>query len=283
MSTARKVELSVAHTVLIAGAVVMLIPFLWMVSTSLKQEEDIFALPVRWLPTAIRWANYSEAVTLYPFGRYVLNTMIITAPAMIGTLLSNALVGYGFARKNFAGKRLLFIVMLSTMMIPGQVTMIPVFILYWKLGWFNTFKPLIVPAFFAGAFTVFLLRQFFLSLPVELEDAAKVDGASSLRVFWQIALPLTKPALSTIAIFSFIGSWDDFFGPLLYIRSMDKYTLALGLQVYQNIFGRPQLATGLGWAYLMAVSMLAVVPVLIVFFIFQKHFVKGIVLTGLKA
>jgi multiple sugar transport system permease protein len=255
---------------------VFALPFLWMVSTSFKAPEKVMALPPQWIPDPWRPQNYGEALTQLPFLLYLRNTLIITFLSLVGQVGTSALVAFGFARLRFFGRDALFFLMLSTMMLPPIATLIPTYVMYVKLGWVNTFLPLILPAFFGGgAFYIFLLRQFFLTIPQELVDAARIDGSGSFGIFARVFLPLSKPALATVAIFSFIGHWNDFLGPLIYLRTQDMFTLALGLQTFQGIY-----ATHYEW--LMAASIVVVLPVLVLFFACQRFFVQGIVLTGLK-
>lgn len=259
--------------ILVFGACVMLIPFAWLVTTSLKPDDQIFLFPPVWIPREFKWSNYVEAWNYAPFGRYLVNTLTITALAMIGSLLSSSIVAYGFARGQFPGKNVLFGMLLSTMMMPYFVTLIPVFIIFQRIGWVDTFLPLIVPAYFGSPFYIFLVRQFFLSLPNELEDAARIDGCGTLGILFRVFLPLSKPALTSVAIFSFQGNWDAFIHPLIYLNSMNKRTLAIGLYSFLGEHTAE-------WAYLMAASVLMLLPVLIVFFVAQKYFIQGIVTTG---
>lgn len=264
------------YLIISAGSIIFLIPFLWMLSTSLKTNAAVFRFPPEWVPDPIKWSNYIEALTVQPFHIYFKNTIFITIIAMIGEIFTASLVAYGFARFDFKGRDILFMVLLSTMMLPGQVTMIPVFILFRHLGWINTFKPLTIPAFFGGgALYIFLLRQFFMTIPRELDDAAKIDGCNPFQIYYKIILPLAKPALSVIAIFSFQGHWNDFMGPLIYLNDSSKFTISLGLAMFQGMFKTE-------WELLMAASIVALMPVLILFFTFQKQFIEGINLTGIK-
>ncbi len=271
----RAVLAGLTHVTLIAGSGIMLIPFFWMVSTSLKVPEQVLVQPIKWIPDPVVWSNYGKALTVLPFGLYLKNTVVITALVMVGTILSSAACAYGFARLKAPGRDLLFLVMLSTMMLPGIVTMIPTFLLFRWLGWIDTIKPLTVPAFFGSAFFIFLLRQFFLTIPAELEDAARIDGATSMDIFARIMLPLAKPALATVAIFTFMGTWNDFMGPLIYLNSEDKFTLSLGLASFQGLYGTE-------WHYMMAASLVVMSPIIVLFFIGQRYFVKGIITTGIK-
>lgn len=252
-----------------------ILPLFWMVSTSLKSNRQIFVFPPQWIPNPVIWRNYPDVFDYAPFLLYFRNTAIIEAVCIVGTLLSCSLVAYGFARLNAPGKNFLFILMLSTMMLPYQVWMIPLYVFFTKVGWIDTFYPLTIPAFFGNALYIFLLRQFFMTIPKELEDAARIDGCSYLRIYWQIILPLTRPALATVAIFTFMGVWNDFLGPLLYLQDPNKYTLAIGLQVFLSQHGAD-------WGLLMAASTMVVLPVIVIFFFTQKQFIQGIVLTGLK-
>ncbi len=270
---------TVWYIILGAFGVVFVLPLLWMFSVSLHDLSGVFAQPFRWIPEKLNWSNYEHAVSILPFGRYLLNTVIITACVMVGTLLSSSLVAYGFARLDFRGRNKLFALCISTMMLPGQVTMIPLYVMFAKAGWVDTFLPLIVPAFFGSPFYIFLLRQFFLTIPREYDEAALLDGASRLRIYWHITLPLARPALATVALFTFIGTWNDFFGPLIYINSPEKATLTLGL----NMMKSQIIGTGVTqWHLLMAASLLVMLPNVIIFFLAQKQFIKGIHVGGLK-
>jgi ABC-type glycerol-3-phosphate transport system permease component len=264
---------TIVYLLLIIGSVAMLIPFVWMVSTSLKASYQVFA--VSWIPHPIKWSNYVTTFTGLPFGRWLQNTVVITILNIIGTVISCMIVAYGFARFRAPGRSMLFIIMLSTMMLPGTVTMIPVFYLFKELNWMNSFYPLIVPAFFGNAFFIFLLRQFFMSIPMDLEEAAKIDGGTTLGILARIILPLTVPALITVALFQFNGVWNDFMGPLLYLNKPDLYTLALGINFFKS-------QNNIQWNYLMVASVVTMLPSLIFYFIGQKYFVESITLTGMK-
>ena len=271
-----QLERVVVWTLLVTGALVMFLPFLWLVSTSLKEQRQIFVYPPQWIPDPIRWQNYPEALTALPFARYTLNTLIITSLTMIGVLLTSSLCAYGFARLRFPGRDLIFMVLLSTLMLPYAVIMIPQYIMFKYLGWIDTYLPLIVPFWFGGGiFNVFLLRQFFRTIPADLTEAARIDGASELRIYWQIMLPLAGPALAVVAIFTFINTWNDFLGPLIYLSSQAKYTMALGLASFKGLYATQ-------WHYLMAASTVMVIPIIVLFFLAQRYFVQGIVMTGTK-
>ncbi|HJZ49434.1 MAG TPA: carbohydrate ABC transporter permease [Roseiflexaceae bacterium] len=273
---ARLLERALVWCCLCGGAILMTIPFLWMVSTSLKQDSQIWLFPPVWIPSPVLWQNYTEALTILPFGRYALNTVLITVLTTVGVLLSSSLCAYGFARMQFPGRDLIFMVVLSAIMIPYAVLLIPQYIMFRYLGWIDTYLPLWVPPWFGGgAFNIFLLRQFFRTIPAELSDAARIDGASELKIYWNVIIPLAGPALATVAIFTVLNTWNDFLGPLVYISSQDKFTLALGLAQFRGLYATQ-------WQYLMAASTVVIAPTLVLFFLAQRYFVQGIVLTGLK-
>jgi multiple sugar transport system permease protein len=263
------------YALAVGGALLFLLPLFWMISSSLKPDYQVLEYPPRWLPNPVRWANYAEALTYVPFGRYTLNTLFIASMTIFGHLLSCTLVAYAFARLRAPGKDILFLIMLATMMLPYPVTMIPIYIGFESMGWVNTFLPLIVPAFFGSPFYIFLMRQFFLTLPVELEDAARIDGANTPQIIWHVILPISKPALATVAIFTFQASWNDFLGPLIYLHDQTKYTVSLGLSFFRSSYD-------VRWAYLMAASLVTMLPVIILFFLAQRLFIEGITLTGIK-
>ena len=261
---------------LVAFALFFIIPFLWIISTSLKGSTQIFSIPPQWIPEKFHWENYADIFDRMPFLGYLKNSILISSVAIIGTLFSSSVVAYSFSCLKWPGRDALFIVVLTTMMLPMQVTMIPVFVLFKELGWLNTFKPLTIPAFFGvSAFSIFLLRQFFLTIPKDLLDSARIDGCSELRIYWNIVLPLAKPALATVAILTFMFSWNDFLGPLIYLSDKTKGTLALGLGMFVG-----QHVTE--WALLMAASTLMMIPMILIFFFFQKYFIQGFTMSGLK-
>ena len=264
------------YLLLIVGAAVLTVPFFWTVSTALKPQTQVYAFPPQWIPHPFMWANLLNAWTGLPFITFLRNTVFITIMSLLGQLFSASLVAYGFARFKFRGRNPLFYLLLGTMMLPSQVTMIPTFLIWRDLRLVDTFWPLILPAYFGGgAFTVFLLRQFFMTIPRDLDEAAMIDGCSYFGIWWRIILPLSKPALTTVVIFSFIHHWDEFMGPLIYLHSMDKYTVSIGLRMFQDMYGgRLEL--------LMAASLIHIVPCIILFFSAQRYFIKGIVLTGIK-
>ena len=265
----------IVYALLLAGCVVFLMPLAWLLSTSLKPDTGIFEIPPKWIPDKLHWENYSKAVHTFPFARYTMNTVLITALSMVGALLSSSFISYAFARLRWPGRDAWFIVMLSTMMLPTQITMIPLFILFKELGWIDTYLPLIVPFFFGSAFYIFLMRQFFMTIPKELSEAAKIDGCSEVYIWWKIFMPLSKPALATLGIFTFTLTWNDFQGPLIYLNDPDNFTLALGLRGFQQQFGTR-------WNVMMAASLLVMLPTLALFFPFQRYFIEGVTLTGVK-
>ena len=268
----------VVQTTIILLSIIVMIPFGWMLSTALKPIEQVFEFPPTWIPDPVLWENFWIGWTHVPMTRYLLNTLYITAVAIVGVVGSSSLVAYGFARLRAPGRDALFLLLLSTMMLPQQVTLIPNFLLFKSLGWLNTYNPLLVPAFTAAPFFVFLLRQFYMTIPRELDEAARIDGCGTLGIFWRIILPLSKPAVAPVAIFVFFNRWNSFLWPLIYLRSPEKYTLAVGLSFFHSQQG--QMLTY--WNHLMAVTLLVAIPPLLVFFLAQRFFVQGIALTGIK-
>jgi multiple sugar transport system permease protein len=274
----------VIHLALVTAALAFMVPFVWLVMTSLKAEDQIFSRPAS-LPSPVMWENYPKALefledalpvgTQYGF-LFVRNTLWVSGLSLLGVLLSSSLVAYSFARLRWPGRDVLFVILLSTMMLPAAVTMIPTFLIFRYLGWVDTLRPLWFPSFFAPPFFVFLLRQFFLTIPTELEDAARIDGASYLRIYWSIMLPQIKPALAAVGILHFLAVWNDFMGPLIYISSPEKMTGSYALQLFQSAHSGE-------WAMLMAAATLWTLPILVLFFIGQRYFIQGITLTGLKA
>ena len=274
--TAAAVRMTLVYLALALGGVMVSIPFFWMLSTSLKDEGSVFLYPPQWIPQPLQPQNYVQAMTVLPFALFFRNTLITTLVPLVGALFSCSIVAYSFARLRWPGRDIWFLVVLATLMLPEQVTMIPRFILFRNLGWINTFFPLIVPPFFAvGAFNVFLLRQFFMTISTETDDAAKIDGAGVLGIYWRILLPLSKPALAAVAVFIFKAHWDDFLGPLIYLHSQSNFTLALGLRAFQGEYGTD-------WNLLMAASLVVMMPVLLLFYFLQRYFIQGIVFTGIK-
>lgn len=272
----RWAPLLVVYALLTIGAVIMLIPLLWLLSSSLKDSGRIFLFPPQWIPDPWRPENYQVVFEQIPFVRFYINTIVVTLLAMIGQVLAASLVAFGFARLRFPGRDVLFLVLLATIMIPYQVTLIPTFVLFRLLGWLDTYMPLILPYWLGGgAFYVFLLRQFYMRLPLELDDAARIDGASTFGIYRQIILPQAKPALGVMAVFTFLGHWNDFFNPLIYLNTTEKYTLALGI----NLFRGYQVTQ---WHLLMAASVMMTLPCILLYAFAQRYFIQGIVFTGLK-
>jgi ABC-type glycerol-3-phosphate transport system permease component len=261
-----------------------LVPLFWMISTSLKDPIEL--ANKNWIPAHIAWENYTQAFSFGMWGRWALNTIIVTIVSVIGMVVSTSVVAYSFARLRWPGRDLLFSLVLATMMLPEVVTLIPRYIIFSKLpafgfmgspNWINTFLPLVVPPILAGsAFNIFLLRQFMRGVPIELSEAAKIDGASEFRIWWSVVMPLSKPALATIAIFTFQGAWQDFMGPLLFLKSEDKYTLQIALRQFEAAAGGAP-----AWNWLMAASLVVMLPVLIVFIMFQQYFIEGISISGM--
>lgn len=274
---------AVAHVVLVLLSLVFFMPLLWMLSTSVKPIEETMTTPPKWIPSNFLWSNYPAAIAYrkeelgyIPFLVYARNTLLVTILTVIGAVVSNTLVAYSFARLKWRGRDLFFGVTLATMMVPFPVTMVPTFSLFKWLGWVGTYRPLWVPAFFGGAFSIFLLRQFFRTIPMELSEAAKIDGASEVQTFFEVILPLARPAVAVVALFTFMGAWNDFLGPLIYLVDGNTFTLSQGLQAYQTQHG------GTPWNLLMAASCLVILPVVVVFFLAQKVFIQGIATSGLK-
>jgi multiple sugar transport system permease protein len=267
---------TIVYLLLIAGSILILLPFFWMISTSLKKPGTEFTFPIEWIPSPPRWQNYPEAWTVLPFSTWLLNTLIITLTSIVGNVLSSAVVGFGFARIRFPGRDMLFLLVLATLMLPYPSVLVPLFVLFKNLGWIDTFKPLIVPAFFASnAFYIFLMRQFLKTIPLDLDDAARVDGCTTYGIFRHIALPLIRPAVGIIMVFSFMHHWNDFLGPLIFLSSTEKYPLALGLRYFQGQYR-------VEWTYLMAASIVVLSPCIVLFFVAQKYYIQGIVVSGVK-
>jgi multiple sugar transport system permease protein len=261
------------HAALLLGSGVMLLPFIWMLSTSLKTPPEIFTYPPVWIPQPIAWENYTQTVSVMPFGRFYLNSLIVASSVTFLQLLTSSLAAFAFARLRFRGRNALFLLYLATLMIPFQVTMLPNFVLMRYLQWFDTYQALILPPAFS-AFSTFLLRQYFLGIPLDLDEAARIDGASSWRIWAQIILPLSGPVLAALTIFVFLNSWNDFLWPLIVTNSLEMRTLPVGLSVLQGQYS-------VRWNLLMAGSVIAMLPVLIVYSIGQKWFIQGITLSGL--
>ncbi len=270
----RQRESSLIFILMVVIALFFLLPFLWVLLTSLKPEAEVFSR--NFLPTTLQFDNYLQLFHKIPFLLFLRNSVFITVISVIGVTLSSSLVGYAFGCMNWRGRNSLFYFVIATMMLPMQVTMIPVFVIFKEIGWLNSFKPLTVPMFLGGgAFNIFLMRQFFMTVPGSLLDAARIDGCSELAIYWKIVLPLAKPALATVAILTFMFTWNDFLGPLIYLSDKAKGTLALGLG---QLAGQQQPE----WAVLMAASVLMMLPVIVIFFLFQKYFIQGFTMSGIK-
>jgi multiple sugar transport system permease protein len=274
MRARRVLKIVLIYILLIGLAITFLLPFGWMVATSLKKSEDVFVYPPTFFPNSFEWRNYISGWTVLPFNTFLKNSLIVTIANVIGNLISCSLVAYGFARLRGRGRDFLFLLLLATLMIPREVTIVPRFLLFQRVGMINTLWPLILPAWFGYPFFIFLLRQFFMSIPQDLDEAARIDGASSLRILTSIILPLSKPALATVAVFAFIGNWTNILDPLIYIRSQELYTLALGLNLFRGV-------NLIQFNWLMAASIITLLPVLVVFFLSQRLFVQGVTLTGM--
>jgi multiple sugar transport system permease protein len=266
------------YALVIAVGILFLVPWLWLISTSLKPPAQIIEIPPTWIPDPVMWINYWYGITYINFPQYLMNTLIITGAVVIGRIFSCSLVAYSLSHINWPGRTILFAIVLATLMLPPVVTIIPLFIIFSSLGWVNTFLPLIVPAFFGEAFMIFLLRQFFMRIPKELTDAARLDGASHLGIYWWVVMPLAKPALATVIAFTFIWTFHDFQMPLIYLKDRDLWTLALGMQGYLRRYG----ASGTAMGAMMAGATLYTLPMVIAFFVAQKRFIQGIVTTGFK-
>lgn len=279
----KKLSTATVHIVLIVMSLIFVSPLLWMVMTAIKPIEETMTATPKLLPSKFLWDNFPKAITYgskelgyIPFLLYARNTLMVTLLCVAGSVCSNAVVAYAFARLRWPGRDAFFAVTLATMMVPFPVLMVPTFGLFKWLGWVGTFRPLWVPAFFGSAFSIFLLRQFFRTIPMELSEAAKIDGCSEVRIFTDVLLPLAKPALAVVALFTFMGTWNDFMGPMIYLSDQETFTLSLGLQAYQSQHGGTQ------WNLLMAAATVVILPVIVVFFFAQKMFIQGIATSGLK-
>ena len=270
-----RVEKILGYATLFAVAIIIVLPLYWMISTALKTEQQTFAIPPAFAPNPIAWDNFTRVFEEVPFGRFILNSFILVALNVIGELFAVTLVAYGFARLRFPGRSFLFLLMLSTLMIPYQVTLVPRFILFSRLGWINTYLPLVVPAFTGSSFLIFLVRQYMMSIPFDLDEAAYIDGASRFQVFWSIILPLSRPALMLVIVFTFVGVWNDFLQPLIYLNDPQLFTVSLGLSFFQG-------TRETNWNLLMAGSLLATIPPLLLFFFAQRQLIGGISIEGLK-
>lgn len=277
---APRLQTALLVAVLVVVALMFILPFYWTIVTSLKSADEVYVFPPTWFPSVPRWGNYVQVWQVVPYGLFVRNTLVVALLGVIGQVGTATLVAYGFARFRFPGRDALFLVTLGTLILPAEVLLIPTFLLFKYLGWLNTLAPLIVPHWFGGgAFYIFLLRQFFLTLPRDFDDAAKVDGAGPLRILWSVLAPLSKPALATAAILSFLGRWNEFLQPVIYLNSPDRFTLAVGITYFQeqgSLGGKP--LTHL----LMAAALMMAFPCVVLFFVGQRFFVQGVTLSGIK-
>jgi ABC-type glycerol-3-phosphate transport system permease component len=264
------------YVLLIGGGIMYTIPFLWMVRTSLMAVGNMFVQPPQVIPDPVVWDNYRLMWQTGPFAHWLANSVLVSFISVVASTFVSALVAFGFARTRFPGRDAFFVLVLATMMLPGHVTIIPQFILFKEIQWLDTLLPLIVPGLFGSAFHIFIMRQFFLTLPLELDEAAEIDGASLWGIFWRIVAPLSKPAIATVAVFTFINKWNEFFEPLIFISTPERLTLAVGINWFRTQYGTE-------FHLLMAASLVAVLPIIVVFFIAQKQFIRGIALTGMKS
>lgn len=263
------------HIILLVASVTCVFPLVWLVRSSLMNSVEMFIVPIRWIPEKVMWENYPNALTAEPFLRYFFNTILIAGLNIVGNLFCSTFAAFGFTRLEFKGRDIIFSILVATMMIPSTALLIPQFIGWNAAGLYNTYAPLILPAFFVNALFTFMMKQFFASIPKEYDESAIIDGASYLRIYRSILLPLSKPAMTTVVLFTFMWTWNDFFGPLIYLKDSSKFTLALGLQMFM---GRNVSQ----WNLLMAASTVVIIPMIVVFFIGQKAFVQGITFSGIK-
>ncbi len=263
------------YTILILFAIVFLIPFYWMFATALKGDDQLFQIPPAWLPNPAVWDNFAQVFREVPFGKFLINSTVLVIWNVFGQVLSCTLVAYSFARLRFPGRNILFFVLLATLMIPRQVTLVPQFILFAKLGWVNTYLPLILPAFGGSPFLIFLMRQYMMTIPLDLDAAATIDGANRLQILRHIIAPISMPAIVLVAVFTFTDVWNDFMGPLIYLNDPDKFTVTLGLSFFQG-------AKETSWDLLMAGALMAMIPPMILFFIAQKRLLGGLAAAGIK-
>ncbi|MGG1676951.1 carbohydrate ABC transporter permease [Neobacillus sp. NRS-1170] len=275
MKTKRRIEKTTIYILLIFFSLLFLAPFFWMLSTSVKSPEELYLFPPKWIPSKFELSNFKEAWMSQPFNQFFINTVIVTGMSTIGQLLSSSLVAYGFARFKFKGRDFLFIVLLSSMMIPWEVTMIPQYMEFNYLGWINTLKPLFIPSWFGAPFYIFLMRQFIMSIPKELDEAARMDGANPFQIYYKIYLPLMKPSLILVAVFNILTCWNDYLGPLVFLNDQSKYTLTLGLAQFKGMFG-------VDMEGIMAVTFLISIPPLILFFFAQRYIVEDTSRSGVK-
>lgn len=270
------------YAVAIVASILFMIPFAWTVFSSLKTPSELYMFPPRWFPETPRFGNYAEVFEISPYGRWLWNSVVVAGLATFGAVLSAAVTGYSFARFRYPGRDLIFILTLSTLMLPAEVTLIPLYLLFNKIGWLNTYRPLIIPSFFGGgAFLIFMMRQFFLTIPMDLDEAARIDGAGYLRIFWQILMPLCIPALATAAIITFIADWNAFLFPYIILNDKEKFTIGIGIKYFQTIAANID-SMEPRENLLMAAGIMMTAPIIILFFAAQRYFVRGIVMSGIK-
>ena len=274
-STIEHLKIWLTNFLLLLGLIVIMLPFAWVLSTALKSPAETFKFPPQWIPSEFRWDNFQKALTFLPFHKFLFNTLYIIFWVSLGGIFSNMVVAYSFARLRFYGREVLFMVMLSTMMIPYHVTLIPMFILFQRLGWINTFYPLIIPSMFATPFFTFLARQYMMTIPYELDEAARIDGCSTWQILFKILLPLCKPVITIIFVFTFLDVWGDFLGPLIYLNDEAKYTISLGLALFRGRFFTY-------WNLMMAASLVVCIPPLVIYYLAQDYIIGGIASVGIK-
>lgn len=274
-SERERLKVLLTNFVLSLGLIIVLLPIIWVLSTALKSPEETFKFPPQWIPSEFRWDNFGKALTFLPFHKFLLNTLFIIFWVALGGIFSNIITAYSFARLRFFGRDVLFMIMLSTMMIPYYVTLIPMFILFQKIGWINTFYPLIIPSMFATPFFTFLARQYIMTIPYELDEAARIDGCSTWQILFRILLPLCKPVITMIAVFTFLDVWGDFLGPLIYLNDESKYTVSLGLALFRGRFFTH-------WNLMMAASIVMCIPPIVIYYLAQDYIVEGIASVGIK-
>lgn len=278
----RHIGRALLYLIAIGGSMIFMFPFVWTVLSSLKTGSELFLFPPTWFPAVPQPQNYPKVFEIVPWGIWTWNSVLVATLSTFGAVLTAALVGYSFARFRYPGRDIIFMITLSTMMLPVEVTLIPLYLMFAKIGWMDSYKPLIVPSFFGGgAFLIFLMRQFFMSIPIDLDEAARIDGASYLRIFWQILMPLSVPVAATAAVLTFMGQWNAFLHPFIFLNTKSKYTLAVGIRYFQSVAGfaddvEPK------FHLLMAGSVMMTLPVIILFFVAQRYLVQGIVMSGIK-
>ncbi len=273
--TGKRMKVIISYIALITLGAFFLIPLIWLITTSLKESGQIFVNPPEWIPNPVKFSNYKDAFTAIPYMRYITNTLKTTSLAVLGNVISAPMIGYAFGKLQWPGRNKIFMLVIATMMLPFTVTMIPLYSLYSKLNWINTYLPLVLPDFLGKAYFIFLMRQFYLNLPDELMESARIDGASEFKIYTYITLPLVKPAVVSVALFAFVWSWTDFMGPLIYLTSDKKWTISLGLSQFTNTFG-------VDWSLLMAAAAISILPMIILFFFLQKFFIEGVTTSGIK-